>query len=187
VKGEAMAELPSLPIFMEPTPNETRNLIFLERLRSALTDFTLATIEDANVSFLNGIEFLLAVSNVNLPDARVFTANLGQFNITLTPGFLTLSLNDHGINYVKIQNEGASTLLGNPASLSSTVSEITLGSNLSFVGTTLNSSGGDNGVDRVVEVTETRIIQNTYSLVTSRYFQVDGILNLQGDAALEVL
>jgi hypothetical protein len=182
-----MAELPSLPIFMEPTSNETRNLIFLERLRSALLDFTLATIEDANLSFLNGIEFLLAVANTNLPDARVFTANVEQFLITLSPGFLTLSLNDHGINYVKLQNESALTLLGNPTGSLASVSEITLGANLSFVGTTLTSSGADNGVDRVIEVSTSRTIQNTYSLVVSRYFRVNGTLSILGDGVLEVI
>lgn len=45
-----------------------------------------------------------------------------------------------GVSYAKIQNVAASRLLGNPTNASASVSEITLGTGLSFSGTVLNAS-----------------------------------------------
>lgn len=49
------------------------------------------------------------------------------------------------------------------------------------------ANSGDGSVDRIVEVGETRTIANTHSVVCARYFQVNGTLELQGDAILEIL
>ncbi|HXA85756.1 MAG TPA: hypothetical protein VNZ47_11805 [Candidatus Dormibacteraeota bacterium] len=46
------------------------------------------------------------------------------------------------LTYAKIQNVGASKLLGNPTGAPAAPSEITLGSNLSLAGSTLNAAGG---------------------------------------------
>lgn len=50
----------------------------------------------------------------------------------------TLTINNAAIIYAKIQNGAASRLLGNPTGVPAAPSEITLGTGLSFAGTTLN-------------------------------------------------
>lgn len=54
----------------------------------------------------------------------------------------TSKINNAAVTYAKVQNVGASSLLGNPTGSPAAPSEITLGSGLSFSGTTLVSSGG---------------------------------------------
>jgi hypothetical protein len=49
------------------------------------------------------------------------------------------------VSYAKIQNESASTLLGNPTGSSAAPSEITLGTNLSFSAGVLNAASGGAG------------------------------------------
>jgi hypothetical protein len=53
----------------------------------------------------------------------------------------SLTISAHAVTYAKIQNETASTLLGNPTTFSVSPSEVTLGTGLSFSGSTLNVSG----------------------------------------------
>lgn len=53
----------------------------------------------------------------------------------------TSKINNSAVTYAKIQNESASTLLGNPTGSPAAPSEITLGSGLSFSGTTLVATG----------------------------------------------
>lgn len=53
----------------------------------------------------------------------------------------TTKINNAAVTYAKIQNEGAVSLLGNPTGSPASPSEITLGSGLSFSGTTLTAKG----------------------------------------------
>lgn len=75
-----------------------------------------------------------------------FTQN--SINNTLSTTALTGTLAiglfaNNVITYAKLQpTTGGSILLGNPTGTPGNLSEITLGSNLSFAGTVLNSSGG---------------------------------------------
>jgi hypothetical protein len=64
-------------------------------------------------------------------------------NPTITANAVTTpKINNAAVTYAKIQNEAASTLLGNPTGAPAAPSEITLGTNLSFAGTVLNATGG---------------------------------------------
>lgn len=56
-------------------------------------------------------------------------------------GVATGDILNSNVTYNKLQNESASTLLGNPTGLSAAPSEITLGSGLGFAGTTLANTG----------------------------------------------
>lgn len=59
-------------------------------------------------------------------------------DVTATgPGPAVATISNSAVTYAKIQNESASSLLGNPTALPSAPSEITLNATLSFAGTTL--------------------------------------------------
>ena len=66
-------------------------------------------------------------------------------------GALTIAAN--AVTYAKMQTMSASTLLGNPTGSSAAPSEITLGSGLSFSGTTLVATGGGGGSGTVTSIT----------------------------------
>ncbi len=57
------------------------------------------------------------------------------------PGSVTATIQDNAVTYAKIQQESASTILGNPTGSLANAQEITLGSNLSFSGSVLNAAG----------------------------------------------
>ena len=54
----------------------------------------------------------------------------------------TTKINNAAVTYAKVQNVGASKLLGNATGAPAAAAEITLGANLSFSGSTLVASGG---------------------------------------------
>ncbi len=65
---------------------------------------------------------------------------------TISAGAIgTSKLNNAAVTYAKAQNVAASSLLGNPSGSPATMSEITLGTNLSFSGSVLNASSGGAG------------------------------------------
>jgi hypothetical protein len=68
-------------------------------------------------------------------------------SVTLTnaTGLPTAGLLDDAVTYAKIQNVTTAKLLGRATAESGSVEEITLGTNLSFTGTTLNAAGGGGG------------------------------------------
>lgn len=64
-------------------------------------------------------------------------------DITASSGGTVLTIDNQAVSYAKIQNvSAASKLLGRGDSGSGSVQEITLGTNLSMSGTTLNATGG---------------------------------------------
>jgi len=72
------------------------------------------------------------------------TAVSGEAITTLigAGGIGTTQLAAAGVTYAKVQNVAATALLGNPTGSPAAPSEITLGANLSFSGTTLVATGG---------------------------------------------
>lgn len=66
------------------------------------------------------------------------------------------------VTYAKIQNVGASSLLGNPTGSGAAPSEITLGANLSFSGTTLVATAGALPLTVVTGTTQTAAVNNSY-------------------------
>ncbi len=75
-------------------------------------------------------------------------ANTGAFTI-VNNAVTTAKILNANVTYAKIQNEGASSLLGNPTGSPAAPSEITLGSGLSFSGTTLVATGSGGTVTSV--------------------------------------
>jgi hypothetical protein len=72
-------------------------------------------------------------------------------DITASSSGTVLTIDNDAVTYAKMQNvSAASKLLGRGDSGSGDVQEITLGSNLSMSGTTLNASGGGSGIGRSV-------------------------------------
>ena len=71
----------------------------------------------------------------------------------------TAKINNAAVTYGKIQNTSATRLLGNPTGAAASPSEITLGTGLSFSGTTLNATTG---------VTGTRSEEHTSELQSQR-------------------
>lgn len=53
----------------------------------------------------------------------------------------TVKINANAVTYAKIQQANANTLLGNPTGSTANLGEVTLGSNLAFTGSVLNTTG----------------------------------------------
>lgn len=98
----------------------------------------------------NAINNLLATTSLTgFIQAANFPALTGD--VTNTAGTLattisalavtTGKIDNAAVTYAKIQNVAASTLLGNPTGSPASVSEITLGTGLSFAGAVLNATG----------------------------------------------
>ncbi len=97
------------------------------------------------------LEFASGAGNVTLDGVETLTNKtltapiLGTpTSVTLTnaTGLPTAGLLDDAVTYAKIQNVTTARLLGRATAESGSVEEITLGTNLSFTGTTLNAAGG---------------------------------------------
>lgn len=88
-------------------------------------------------------------SVVTVPsNASISGTNTGDQTITLTgdvtgsgTGSFATTIANSAVTYAKIQNVSANKLLGRQASGAGIVEEITLGTNLSLTGTTLNATG----------------------------------------------
>lgn len=80
------------------------------------------------------------------------TTTLLHGNAAGNPSFTQVQTADvatSAITYAKIQNETASTLLGNPTTVNAAPAEITLGAGLAFSGTTLTATGSGGTVTSV--------------------------------------
>ena len=88
--------------------------------------------------------FLRADGSWTAPSASVADGDKGD--ITVSGSGTTWTVDNQAITYAKIQDvSAASKLLGRGDSGSGSVQEITLGTNLSMSGTTLNATGGGAG------------------------------------------
>lgn len=74
--------------------------------------------------------------------------NTGAFTIG-NNAVTTAKINAAAVTYAKIQNVGASSLLGNPTGSPATASEITLGTGLAFLGSTLTATGSGGTVTSI--------------------------------------
>jgi hypothetical protein len=93
--------------------------------------------------------FLTAGSNITITNAAgsisIATTNPGltdgdKGDITVSASGATWTIDNQAVTYAKIQNVTDSRLLGRADGTTGTMQEITLGSNLSFSGTTLNAA-----------------------------------------------
>lgn len=103
-------------------------------------------------------------------------------SVTLTnaTGLPTAGLVDDAVTYAKIQNVTTARLLGRATAGSGDTEEITLGTNLSFTGTTLNAAGGGGGSGTVTSVSGTGTVNGitlTGTVTTSGSLTLGGTLS----------
>ena len=103
-------------------------------------------------------------------------------SVTLTnaTGLPTAGLLDDAVTYAKIQNVTTARLLGRATAGSGDTEEITLGTNLSFTGTTLNAAGGGGGSGTVTSVSGTGTVNGitlTGTVTTSGSLTLGGTLS----------
>jgi hypothetical protein len=99
--------------------------------------------------------------------ANLFLASPNGSAGAVTPRAIVVAdLANSLIAYAKLQNETASTLLGNPTGSAAAPSEITLGTNLSFSGSVLNAAGGGASVSTNRITTGTT---NTLASITTTF------------------
>jgi len=95
------------------------------------------------------LEDRISVVESNLQNIQVSSGGVSdgdKGDITVSGSGATWTIDNDAVTYAKIQNvSAASKLLGRGDSGSGAVQEITLGTNLSMSGTTLNASGGSSG------------------------------------------
>ena len=85
-----------------------------------------------------------SIQNIQVSSSGVSDGDKGD--VTVSGSGATWTIDNDAVTYAKIQNvSAASKLLGRGDSGSGDVQEITLGTNLSMSGTTLNASGGSTG------------------------------------------
>lgn len=106
---------------------------------------------------------------------------------------VTAKIADDAVTYAKIQNVAASKLLGRSASGSGNAEELTLGTNLSLTGTTLNAAAGGGGglVYLATRTASASAYLEFLSLITSTYdnylFQISALIGAgNGALALQV-
>jgi trimeric autotransporter adhesin len=99
---------------------------------------TLATVNSNVGTFtaltVNGKGLVTAATNLALTGDVTGTASGSSLATTIANNAVTtVKINNAAVTYAKIQNESANTLLGNPTGSPAAPSEITLGTDLSFV------------------------------------------------------
>jgi hypothetical protein len=90
----------------------------------------------ANSAVTSGKIATSAVTNSKIASFAVTESKIDDFAVT------TIKLNNQSVTYAKMQNVTANRLLGRNSTSGGSPQEITLGTNLSLTGTTLNATGG---------------------------------------------
>ncbi len=99
----------------------------------------------ADINDSNNLKQVTAQSIADLGGGGVSDGDKGD--ITVSGSGTTWSIDNDAVTYTKIQNvSAASKLLGRGDSGSGDIEEITLGTNLTMSGTTLNATGGGGGL-----------------------------------------
>jgi len=117
-----------------------------------VTNSALSVLGDVSISSPVSNSFLVYNSSTGKwtnesPSSSISSLGLGTLATLSSVG--TSNITASAVTYAKIQNESASTLLGNPTGSGAAPSEITLGSGLSFSGSVLNVSAGSGTVTSV--------------------------------------
>jgi hypothetical protein len=102
-----------------------------------VTGFVSDTLTSANIIVGNNLGVATAVAMSG--DTTI--SNTGAVTIS-NDAVTTAKILNSNVTYAKIQNVAATRLLGNSTGSPAAAEEITLGTNLSFTGTTLNAAGG---------------------------------------------
>jgi hypothetical protein len=115
----------------------------LQKLATVVTPDNVATltqlVNEASLDATLGID----KANEALALLGAFSASVANGNkVDITVAGAVWTINAGVVTYAKIQNVAASKLLGNPTGTPASMSEITLGTNLTFAGSTLNAAGG---------------------------------------------
>lgn len=126
--GGSPTVLNSPNLFTYGSPNDT--VATIEAANYFLSKHQLLCVNDIILGNGTDASFALVVTAVS--STSVTTASMG-----LTASIGTANIQNAAVTYAKIQNEAASSILGNPTGAPASPSEITLGNGLSFVGTTL--------------------------------------------------
>lgn len=143
----------------------TRNIhslfLYLRRVQDLLNNAVTTIIQNDPTIIINSIDLLFTDSSTidvvfdsgtssfsfNIIDGSITSVKLG------TNSVITSKILNSNVTFPKIQDITAGKLLGRNASSSGVVEEITLGTNLSLTGTTLNASGSGSGLTLVPVMT----------------------------------
>lgn len=110
-----------------------------------------ARLPNPSASTLGGVESYVGVAHqwINAISTAGAPSSTQPAFTDISGTASTAQIANSAITYAKIQNETASTLLGNPTGSGAAPSEITLGSGLNFSGTTLVSTGSGGTVTNI--------------------------------------
>lgn len=123
-----------------------------------VTGFLPTTLTSANIIVGNNLGVATAVAMSG--DTTI--SNTGAVTIS-NDAVTTAKILNSNVTYAKIQNVAATRLLGNSTGSPAAPEEITLGTNLSFTGTTLNAAGGGGYT----------VLNFTFSLATYTWAKAD--------------
>ena len=137
-----------------------------------------STVTSTELALLSGKTSIGTVTSVGLSSTDLSVSG----SPVTSSGSITLNINNSAVTFAKMQNISTAKLLGRGTAGTGDIEEITLGTGLSFSGTTLNATGGS-----LTNWTEST---NTYSsqvgvrfLATNAGTNVDAVISPKGTGA----